>query len=320
MRFKHVLIDEATQATEPECLIPLVLGAKQVILIGDHCQLGPVVQSKTAAKHGFGQSMFERMVKMGIRPLRLEVQYRMHPALSEFPSRKFYDGCLQNGVTLAERQVGHLNFPWPRNDMPLFFYHSTGVEEISGSGTSYLNRAEAVNIERIVTQFLTCGLKGSQIGIITPYEGQRAHIQSLLSRQSSMYGEIEVASVDAFQGREKDFIILSCVRSNSQGGLGFLHDPKRLNVALTRAKFGLVICGNAITISRSSGVRKGSVWTALMAHLAKHELIVEGPLGNLRHVQLEGVGDEETPFKAPNRYFEEGRKSRRRVPSPDHVR
>ena len=341
MRFKHVLVDEATQATEPECLIPLVMGAKQVILVGDHCQLGPVVLSKKAARAGFNQSLFERMVSLGIRPIRLEVQYRMHPALAEFPSQTFYDGSLQNGVTLAERQVEGLNFPWPRKDMPLFFYHSAGHEEISGSGTSYLNRAEAMNIERIVTQFIKCGLSASQIGVITPYEGQRAHIQSVLQRHttlsSSAYKDIEIASVDAFQGREKDFIILSCVRSNANSGLGFLHDPRRLNVAITRARYGLVICGNAHVIAKAPP--KGgtpSVWSGLMAHLQKHDLIVEGPLGNLRqvHIILPNVSTVrstnapvvipietnetlESAVRAPSTYFDEGerRSSRRRTHS-----
>lgn len=112
-RFRQVLIDEATQATEAECLIPIVMGAKQLILVGDHCQLGPVIMCKKAAKAGLCQSLFERLVFLGNRPLRLEVQYRMHPCLSEFPSQSFYDGSLQNGVTLRERIYDGLEFPWP---------------------------------------------------------------------------------------------------------------------------------------------------------------------------------------------------------------
>lgn len=98
-QFRSILIDESTQATEPECMVPVVLGAKQLILVGDHCQLGPVVMCKKAARAGLSQSLFERLVILGIRPIRLQVQYRMHPALSAFPSNIFYDGSLQNGVT-----------------------------------------------------------------------------------------------------------------------------------------------------------------------------------------------------------------------------
>jgi regulator of nonsense transcripts 1 len=118
-RFRQVLIDEATQAIEAEALIPICMGAKQIVLVGDHCQLGPVVMYKAAAKAGLTQSLFERLVLIGIRPIRLQVQYRMHPALSEFPSNMFYEGSLQNGVTEADRQLltlpgftGREDFPW----------------------------------------------------------------------------------------------------------------------------------------------------------------------------------------------------------------
>ncbi|KAJ6933050.1 regulator of nonsense transcripts 1 [Populus alba x Populus x berolinensis] len=217
-RFRQVLIDESTQATEPECLIPLVLGAKQVVFVGDHCQLGPVIMCKKAARAGLAQSLFERLVLLGVKPIRLQVQYRMHPCLSEFPSNNFYEGTLQNGVTVNERQSSGIDFPWPVPNRPMFFYVQMGQEEISASGTSYLNRTEAANVEKIVTTFLRSGVVPSQIGVITPYEGQRAYIVNYMSRNGALrqqlYKEIEVASVDSFQGREKDYIILSCVRSN----------------------------------------------------------------------------------------------------------
>lgn len=168
MAFRSVLIDESTQATEPECMIPVVLGCRQLILVGDHCQLGPVVMCKKAARAGLSQSLFERLVVLGLRPIRLQVQYRMHPSLSAFPSNIFYEGSLQNGVTSGtyfsddcpflhkkkhswlnnfsgERMRKNMDFPWPQQDKPMFFYCTTGQEEISSSGTSYLNRcAKAV--------------------------------------------------------------------------------------------------------------------------------------------------------------------------------
>jgi regulator of nonsense transcripts 1 len=150
-----------------------------------------------------------------------------------------FSGSLQNGVTAGERTIS-LDFPWIQSDKPMFFYCSTGQEEISSSGTSYLNRTEANMVEKTATRLLKAGIKPEQIGIITPYEGQRAfivqHMQYSGSLNEKLYQEIEVASVDAFQGREKDFIILSCVRANEHQGIGFLNDPRRLNVALTRAK------------------------------------------------------------------------------------
>ena len=194
----QVLIDEATQATEPECLIPAVLGAKQLVLVGDHCQLGPVVMCKKAAKAGLMQSLFERLVLLGLRPIRLQVQYRMHPCLSEFPSDMFYEGTLQNGVSEAERLVPSIDFPWPVPTKPMFFYISNGCEEISASGTSFLNRAEASTVEKVVTLFLRMGVKSHQIGVITPYEGQRAYLVSYMQRNGSLrgqlYADIEVDS------------------------------------------------------------------------------------------------------------------------------
>ncbi|CAK9299184.1 unnamed protein product [Gordionus sp. m RMFG-2023] len=284
-RFEAVLVDESTQATEPECMVAVVLGAKQVILVGDHCQLGPVVMCKKAANAGLSQSLFERLVVLGIRPIRLQVQYRMHPALSAFPSNIFYEGSLQNGVTSIDRIQTALEFPWPCPDSPMFFYVTNGQEEISCSGTSYLNRTEAINVERLATKFLKCGVKPSQIGIITPYEGQRAYLAQYMqysgSLNSKLYQEIEVASVDAFQGREKDYIILSCVRANDHQGIGFLNDPRRLNVALTRAIYGIIIVGNAKVLA------KQPLWNHLLNYYKEQHCLVEGPLANLKESCLQ---------------------------------
>uniref|UniRef100_A0A9I9D6N5 Regulator of nonsense transcripts 1-like protein n=1 Tax=Cucumis melo TaxID=3656 RepID=A0A9I9D6N5_CUCME len=282
-RFRQVLIDESTQATEPECLIPLVLGAKQArgaVLVGDHCQLGPVIMCKKAARAGLAQSLFERLVLLGVKPIRLQVQYRMHPSLSEFPSNSFYEGTLQNGVTINERQSTGIDFPWPVPNRPMFFYVQMGQEEISASGTSYLNRTEAANI-----------------GVITPYEGQRAYIVNYMSRNGALrqqlYKEIEVASVDSFQGREKDYIILSCVRSNEHQGIGFLNDPRRLNVALTRARYGIVILGNPKVLS------KQPLWNSLLTHYKEHECLVEGPLNNLKQSMIQ--------FQKPKKIYNDRR-------------
>ena len=255
-------------------MIPILKGAKHIILVGDHCQLGPVIMCKKAAKAGLNQSLFERLVCLGIRPIRLQVQYRMHPCLSSFPSLTFYEGSLQNGISKQERVLDGFNFPWPAHDKPMFFYHSISSEEISASGTSFLNRTEAVNVEQIVTALFNAGLRPEQIGIITPYEGQRAFILSYMQKQGQLdpqlYKEIEVASVDSFQGREKDFILLSCVRSNEGLTIGFLNDPRRLNVALTRAKYGLIIFGNARVLC------KHDLWNNLLNQFKLESCLVEG--------------------------------------------
>ncbi|KAI7697560.1 hypothetical protein SSS_03029 [Sarcoptes scabiei] len=279
-KFHSMLIDESMQATEPECMVPVVLGAKQLVLVGDHCQLGPVVMCKKAAQAGLARSLFERLVVLGIRPIRLEVQYRMHPALSEFPSNLFYEGSLQNGVQGTDRQLKNIEFPWPIPDKPMFFHCCQGQEEIAGSGTSYLNRTEAAFVEKIITKFLKSGLRPEQLGVITPYEGQRSFLVQYINHNGSfhtkLYQEIEVASVDAFQGREKDIIIFSCVRSNEHQGIGFLNDPRRLNVALTRARYGIILVGNPKVLS------KQPIWNHLLHFYKDSRVLVEGPLNNLK--------------------------------------
>jgi len=298
IKFRNVLIDESTQSAEPECMIPLVLGCKQVVLVGDHKQLGPVIMNKKAAKAGLNQSLFERLVKLNFTPIRLNVQYRMHPCLSEFPSNMFYDGSLQNGVTTLERLRKDVDFPWPVAEMPMMFWSNLGNEEISASSTSYLNRTEASNVEKTVTRFLKAGVKPADIGVITPYEGQRSYIVSTMQNSGSfkkeLYKEVEVASVDAFQGREKDFIVLSCVRSNENQGIGFLSDPRRLNVALTRAKYGLVIIGNPKVLA------KHELWHHLLVHFKTRDCLVEGPLNNLQTSLLQ-LGRPKTSFR-PQKY------------------
>ena len=278
-------------------MVPVVLGARQLILVGDHCQLGPVVMCKKAAKAGLSQSLFERLVVLGIRPIRLQVQYRMHPALSAFPSNTFYDGSLQNGVTAAERTMPGLDFPWPEPDKPMFFYASLGQEEISSSGTSYLNRTEASMVEKIATKFIKAGIKPDQIGIITPYEGQRAYLVQYMQYSGSLhqkiYQEIEVASVDAFQGREKDIIILSCVRANEHQGIGFLNDPRRLNVALTRAKYGTIVVGNPKVLS------KQLLWNQLLTYYKEQKVLVEGPLNNLKESMIQFSKPKRQPVVNP---------------------
>jgi regulator of nonsense transcripts 1 len=299
LKFRTVLIDESTQSAEPECMIPLVLGCKQVVLVGDHQQLGPVIMNKRAAKAGLNQSLFERLVALGCAPIRLNVQYRMHPCLSEFPSNMFYEGSLQNGITMQQRLRKDVDFPWPVADSPMMFWSNLGNEEISASGTSYLNRTEAQNVEKIVTRFFKAGVSPSAIGIITPYEGQRSYVVQSMQQTGTFkkehYKEIEVASVDAFQGREKDFIVLSCVRSNDHQGIGFLSDPRRLNVALTRAKYGLVVLGNPKVLS------KHPLWHYLLLHFKERNCLVEGPLNNLQ-VSLLQFSRPKTTYRGPQRY------------------
>ncbi|KAI9907481.1 hypothetical protein PsorP6_002893 [Peronosclerospora sorghi] len=138
-----------------------------------------------------------------------------------FPSNTFYEGELQNGVSSSERQLANIDFPWPNPNNPTLFYIFLGSEGIILSGTSYLNRTEASSVEKIVTRFLKAGVLPAQIGVVTPYEGQRAYIVIYMQRNVTMrpqiYRDAEVASADSFQGWEKDLIILSSLPPRHHG-------------------------------------------------------------------------------------------------------
>lgn len=288
IRFRQLLIDESTQAVEAECLIPIVMGVKQLVLVGDQCQLGPVVMDKKAAHLGLSRTLFERLMVLGTRPYMLQEQYRMHPAISLWPSNEFYEGRLQNGVAAADRDISE-KFPdlhWLDNEHPLFFMMVDGQEEMAGGGTSYVNRAEAVVVEKVATLLMKSGVVPEEIGVITPYQGQKTHVVNHMNRMGSMqtalYESIEVASVDSFQGREKDFIVLSCVRSNENQGIGFLRDARRLNVAITRARYGVIIIGNGRLLS------KNELWNDLLHHLNERYSFMGPSFPNLSpsHFQL----------------------------------
>jgi regulator of nonsense transcripts 1 len=262
-RFSRVLIDEATQATEPATLVPLVRGARQVVLVGDHRQLPPTVISQRAERGGLGRSLFERLVEMGIEPHLLRIQYRMHPSISLFPNQQFYEGRLEDGVEASQRPAPR-GMLWPDWDTPMAFLPVQEGEVRSPDGNSKENPAEASWVSRILEQLLDGGeLEMSDIGIITPYAGQvRAIRDSIQERLES----VEVRTVDGYQGREKEVIIFSCVRSNSEGNVGFLADSRRLNVALTRAKRGLIVIGDPETL------RHDTEWGAWMDHMRSRNL------------------------------------------------
>jgi regulator of nonsense transcripts 1 len=304
LTFHIVVIDESTQTIEPKILIPLLHHSRKVVLVGDHCQLGPFVMSTKAKQAGLAVSLFDRLVQRGMRPIRLETQYRMHPALSEFPSNFFYEGMLRNGVSARDRTPVRAVFPFPQPTIPMFFLNSAGEEEPSDAGASFINRYEAFVASQIITKLCTAGVDPRQIGVITPYAGQRFYLRQFLASAGELppdfYPHIEIASVDSFQGGERDYIILSCVRHNRHRTIGFLKDPRRLNVAITRAKMGLIIIGSARVLSGNK------LWYHLIQHFQSKELLVEGgDLNNLKPAPLVL----QTPSQKP------GKEARRGVPS-----
>ena len=262
-RFSRVLIDEATQATEPATLVPLVRGARQVVLVGDHRQLPPTVISQRAKAGGLRRSMFERLVEMGIKPHLLRIQYRMHPSISLFPNQRFYDGKLEDGVEESNRPAP-AGMLWPDWDNPIAFLPVQEGEVRSPDGNSKENPAEASWVLHLLEGLLDGGeLEMGDIGIITPYAGQVRAIRDIMSER---FDSVEVRTVDGYQGREKEVIVFSCVRSNSEGNVGFLADSRRLNVALTRAKRGLIVIGDPETL------RHDHDWAAWMDFMRSRNL------------------------------------------------
>eukprot|EP01064_Diplonema_japonicum_P030945 TRINITY_DN5390_c7_g1_i1.p1 TRINITY_DN5390_c7_g1~~TRINITY_DN5390_c7_g1_i1.p1 ORF type:complete len:691 (+),score=56.18 TRINITY_DN5390_c7_g1_i1:57-2129(+) len=243
--FAFVLCDEATQATEPATLIPMAKGSCQVVLIGDHQQLPPTVASHEASLQGYGTPLFSRIAREKIvEPYLLTHQYRMHPAISHFSNNTFYQGRISDAVSPADRQTIPGTLPL---DAPVSFLHCESDQ--FSDGTSFSNMEEAKAVVDMVCRARQVSPQLS-IGVITPYAAQVAAIRSLLSRSLPYHlsRDVEVKSVDGFQGREKDIIALSLVRTS---GVGFVSDPCRINVSLTRARFGLTVFGHIPTLLAS---------------------------------------------------------------------
>jgi ATP-dependent RNA/DNA helicase IGHMBP2 len=249
--FDLALLDEATQATEPLALLGF-LRAPKVILAGDPQQLPPTVLSQEAAKAGLGVSLFERLLKdhgEGVKRM-LREQYRMNAAIMDFPSREMYGGELRAHPSVADRTLADVLTPGAEVDAPPVIYLDTAGkgfdEEVETTTRSLFNDGEAGLIEARVKALLALGLSPRELAVITPYSAQ-AH--RLRERVEALHPDVEVDTVDAFQGREKDAILVSLTRSNGEGQLGFLTDLRRMNVALTRARRHLFVVGDSATLS-----------------------------------------------------------------------
>lgn len=264
-KFPIVLMDEATQATEPSALVPIVKGCRQLILVGDHQQLPPTVLSRRAEKGGLNRSLFDRLIACGLGSVMLTTQYRMHPVLREFPSARFYDNRLEDGCSAAERPPA-AGFLWPDWDRPMAFVPVEGVEESDEEGKSRFNRDEAGMVLDVVNHLLAGGdLAPHDIGVISPYNGQVRELTRLFEsaggrEKGQPYFGLEIKSVDGYQGREKEIIVFSTVRANERGEVGFLADYRRLNVAITRAKRGLVLLGHPKTLRHDGTWRSYLDW------------------------------------------------------------
>lgn len=255
LKYETVVIDEAGQALEPACWIP-ILKAQKVVMAGDHCQLPPTIKSVEAAQGGLNNTLLEKCVALHPEAVvLLEEQYRMHEAIMGFSSKEFYGNRLQAHPSVAHR----LLFP---GDQPLLFIDTAGCGfEEKWEGTSISNPEEASllvkHLNSLVNQ-LQSFYKASElpnIGVISPYK----HQVEVLKEQVATTPELQqlgttvaVNTIDSFQGQERDIIYISMTRSNAENVIGFLSEIRRMNVALTRARKKLVVIGDSATLSQFS--------------------------------------------------------------------
>ena len=240
-KFDVAIIDEASQATIPSVLIPIAK-AHRFILAGDHKQLPPTIISDKAQK--LEKTLFEELIR--IYPFKsqlLNVQYRMNSLLMKFPNAEFYNNNLKSDSSVDDITINDI-INSDTQEEAMLFIDTSKVDDIGEKhlkdSKSIINKLEADIAVNIVNDYLNVGLEEEDIGIISPYADQVKIIQDKTP--------VEVKTVDGFQGREKEIIIISTVRSNENGNIGFLSDLRRLNVAITRAKRKLIIIGNINTL------------------------------------------------------------------------
>lgn len=260
--FDMVVIDEAAQASEVAVLPPLSLGAARCVLVGDPQQLPATVISKAAGTLLYSRSLFERFQQAGCPTMLLSVQYRMHPQIREFPSSHFYQGRLTDSESVSGLPE-EIYYRDPLMQPYIFYDIMHGRESHQGGSVSYQNRMEAQfslrlyeNLQKLLK---ADGGKKVSVGIITPYKLQLKCLQREFDEvlNSEEGKDIYINTVDAFQGQERDVIIMSCVRASNHG-VGFVADIRRMNVALTRARRALWVVGNANALMQSDD------WAALI--------------------------------------------------------
>ena len=243
-KFDVAIIDEASQATIPSVLIPIAK-AHRFILAGDHKQLPPTIISDKAQE--LEKTLFEELIKLyPFKSQLLNVQYRMNSLLMKFPNEEFYNNNLKSDSSVDDITINDILTTTETED-PMLFVDTSNVD---GNGERHLkdsksivNENEAEIAVKLANDYLKVGLSEDDIGIISPYADQVKIIQDKTP--------VEVKTVDGFQGREKEIIIISTVRSNEDGNIGFLRDLRRLNVAITRAKRKLIIIGNINTLENN---------------------------------------------------------------------
>lgn len=282
MKFDLVIIDEACQCVELSAIVPLRYGCKRCIMVGDPNQLPPTVLSQAAASYKYEESLFVRMQKNNPNSVYLlDVQYRMHPSISKFPSSQFYQGRLSDGEGMLEKndRPWHQKFPLT----PYRFFDIASRHEQSNQTKSFFNTEEAQVALELVEELMNIlpnnKFKG-RIGVISPYKEQIKTLRDVFQRQwgSTIFHEIDFNTVDGFQGQEKEIIIMSCVRASSTGSVGFLSDIRRMNVALTRARTTLWVLGNKDSLKRDK------IWLKLINDAESRLCVTKAYPGFLKRI------------------------------------
>ncbi|KAF0914900.1 hypothetical protein E2562_032816 [Oryza meyeriana var. granulata] len=286
--FDLVIIDEAGQAIEPSCWIPILQG-KRCILAGDQRQLAPVILSREAMQGGLGMSLLERASSLHAKLLttKLTTQYRMHDSIANWASNEMYDGLLKSSPSVASHLLADYPFikeTWITRCAFLLLdtrmpYGSLNIdceEHLDPAGTgSYYNNGEADVVSQHVLNLVQCGVSPTAIAVQSPYIAQVQLLRHRLEDYPEASG-VEVSTIDSFQGREADAVVISMVRSNSLGAVGFLGDSRRMNVAITRARRHVALVCDSSTICNNAFLAR------LLRHIRQH--------GEVRHVEPGSFG------------------------------
>ena len=263
-KFGTLFIDEAAQALEAACWIP-IRRVSRVILAGDHCQLPPTIKSFAAMKAGLGKTLMERIVENKPETVTLlKMQYRMNEEIMRFSSDWFYGNKVESAPEVKYRSILDLDIPMTWIDTSEFNY-PLFREEFVGESFGRINRAEAeLTLLALETYFKKIGKERIlderlDVGVISPYRAQVQYLRRLFKKREFFKpyrSLISVNTVDGFQGQERDIILISLVRANDEGQIGFLRDLRRMNVAITRARMKLIILGDASTMTRHPFYKK----------------------------------------------------------------
>lgn len=275
-KFQTVIIDDSQNVLDPQLLEVITKQCEQLILVGDVLGLHHSLYSSISQESRYDFPLFERLIANGFKPLFLNESFRSHPQLVDFLSTIFYGGFLKSSVPATP----NLFSIWPNKSIPYFFWNLPQSKEIvvpySSGKYGFVNEMEISSISTLIEAMIKDQIMPQQIGVITPYVTQHHILVNCLRKFGNTVKSIEIGNVEWFEGREKDFIIISTVLANeSITDIDKLGDKRRLNVAMSRAKLGMIIVGNANSLC------KNGIWESIISYSIEKNVFVEGNLDSL---------------------------------------